>query len=46
MGYGRTDLVPGREKGSKVKLWNEKSIASAIDYVLYGQGDDLPDFDN
>ena len=37
---------PWARKGSKIKLWNEKSIASAIDYVLYGQGDDLPDFDN
>jgi hypothetical protein len=27
-------------------LWNEKSVARAIDYVLYGQGDDLPDFDD
>ncbi|PYS68117.1 MAG: hypothetical protein DMF69_21120 [Acidobacteria bacterium] len=36
---------PWVRKGSKRKLWNERSIARAIDYVLYGQGDDLPDFD-
>ena len=33
---------PWAHKGSKVLLWNERSIANAIDYVLYGQGDDLP----
>ena len=36
---------PWAEKGSKRNLWNERSIANAIDYVLNGQGDDLPDFD-
>jgi REP element-mobilizing transposase RayT len=38
-------LSPWAFKGSKRYLWNEKSVASAIDYVVYGQGDDLPDFD-
>jgi REP element-mobilizing transposase RayT len=37
---------PWADKGSKRKLWNERSVARAIDYVLYGQGDDLPDFDD
>ena len=37
---------PWAERGSRRKLWNERSIARAIDYVLYGQGDDLPDFDD
>jgi REP element-mobilizing transposase RayT len=37
---------PWARKGSKRKLWNERSIAQAIDYVLYGQGNDLPDFDD
>jgi REP element-mobilizing transposase RayT len=37
---------PWARKGSKRKLWNERSVARAIDYVLYGQGDDLPDFDD
>jgi REP element-mobilizing transposase RayT len=36
---------PWARKGSKIRLWNEKSVARAIDYVLYGQGDQLPDFD-
>ena len=35
---------PWARKGSKRKLWNERSIAQAIDYVLYGQGNDLPEF--
>ena len=33
------------EKGSKRYLWNERSVKQAIDYVLYGQGDELPNFD-
>jgi REP element-mobilizing transposase RayT len=37
---------PWVRKGSKRRLWNERSVARAIDYVLYGQGDQLPDFDD
>jgi REP element-mobilizing transposase RayT len=36
---------PSAEKGSRRSLWNERSIERAIDYVLNGQGNDLPDFD-
>jgi REP element-mobilizing transposase RayT len=36
---------PWVDKGSKRKLWNENSIALAVDYVLNGQGNALPDFD-
>ena len=36
---------PWADRGSKRKLWNEQSVARAIDYVLNGQGGDLPDFD-
>ncbi len=36
---------PWADKGSKRRLWNEQSVARAIDYVVNGQGDDLPDFD-
>lgn len=36
---------PWVDKGSNRYLWNEKSVALAVDYVLNGQGDDLPDFD-
>ena len=37
---------PWADGGSKRRLWNEQSVARAIDYVLNGQGDDLPDFDD
>ena len=36
---------PWVDKGSKRKLWNEDHIYLACDYVLNGQGDDLPEFD-
>ena len=32
---------PWARKGSKRNLWDERSVSSAIEYVLYGQGDDL-----
>ena len=37
---------PWADKGSKRKLWNERSVAKAIEYVINGQGNDLPDFDD
>lgn len=43
-GLWREAFSPWARRGSKKKLWNEQSIAKAIDYVLNGQGDDLPDF--
>jgi REP element-mobilizing transposase RayT len=36
---------PWADRGSKKRLWNEESLARAIDYVVNGQGDELPDFD-
>ena len=36
---------PWADKGSKRRLWNERSVANAVNYVMNGQGDDLPDFD-
>ena len=45
-GCWRHESSPWTEKGSKRYLWNERSVARAIDYVLYGQGDELPDFDD
>ena len=36
---------PWADKGSERHLWNERSVALAIDYVVNGQGGDLPDFD-
>jgi len=32
---------PWADKGSKVRLWNDRSVAAAIDYVQNRQGDDL-----
>ena len=37
---------PWADKGSNRLLWNEQSVARAVDYVLNGQGDELPDFDD
>jgi REP element-mobilizing transposase RayT len=37
--------TPWAEKGSKRRLWNERHVQAAIEYVLFGQGDDLPEFD-
>jgi hypothetical protein len=36
---------PWADKGSKRYLWNERSLALAIDYVVNGQGGDLPDLE-
>src|SRR5687767_896813 len=36
---------PRADKGSQRYLWNERSVALAVDYVNNGQGGDLPDFD-
>jgi len=37
---------PWARKGSERKLWTDRSVARAIEYVLYGQGNDLPDLDD
>ena len=36
---------PWADKGSKRRLWNARSFEFAVDYVINGQGNDLPDFD-
>ena len=36
---------PWADKGSRRCLWNESSVALAIDYEVNRQGGDLPDFD-
>jgi REP element-mobilizing transposase RayT len=36
---------PWAAKGSTRHLWNERSLALAIDYVINGQGGDLPELD-
>lgn len=45
-GNWQQQYSPWADKGSKKRLWNEQSVARAVDYVLYDQGDELPDFDN
>ncbi len=44
-GTWRESYSPWADKGSKRYLWNERSLALAIDYVVNGQGDDLPDLE-
>jgi REP element-mobilizing transposase RayT len=39
------DYSPWVDKGSCRYLWNERSVERAIDYVINGQGHELPDFD-
>ncbi len=34
---------PWADKGSQRYLWTERSLALAIDYVINGQGEELPD---
>jgi REP element-mobilizing transposase RayT len=36
---------PWADKGSSRPLWNDNHIDAAIEYVLYGQGNNLPTFD-
>jgi REP element-mobilizing transposase RayT len=35
------DVTPWADKGSERYLWNESSVAEAIDYVINRQGDDI-----
>jgi len=39
------DHSPWADKGSERWLWTEKHVADAVEYVINGQGDDLPKFD-
>lgn len=41
-GCWRSHRSPWVSRGSKRRLWTEKQLANAIDYVLYDQGDPLP----
>jgi REP element-mobilizing transposase RayT len=41
----KNDYSPWVNKGSKRKLWNDRHIELAVDYVINGQGKDLPKFD-
>jgi REP element-mobilizing transposase RayT len=44
-GNWKSARTPWADKGSERHLWNERSVALAIDYVNNGQGGKLPDFD-
>ena len=39
------DHSPWTDRGSERYLWTEKHISDAVEYVLHGQGYDLPRFD-
>ncbi len=43
-GQWRQQQSPWADKGSRRHLWNARSIERAIDYVINGQGDKLPEF--
>jgi REP element-mobilizing transposase RayT len=40
------DVKPWSRHGSTPYLWKERHVERAIEYVLYGQGDELPRFDD
>ncbi len=43
--YWLKSLSPWSDKGSTRYLWNAQSLDRAVDYVINGQGDVLPEFD-
>lgn len=44
-GLWRLSTTPWAEKGSGRYLWTDKSVGEAVGYVMYEQGEKLPDFD-
>ncbi len=40
------EYSPWAERGSRRYLWTERHVERAIDYVINGQGDELPNFDD
>jgi REP element-mobilizing transposase RayT len=40
------DVKPWSRHGSTPYLWKERHVERAIDYVVHGQGDDLPTFED
>lgn len=44
-GFWASEDTPWAEKGSCRRLWNERSIWEASDYVLNRQGEDLSKYD-
>lgn len=45
-GLLRQDVKPWARHGSTPYLWKERHVERAIDYVVNGQGDELPSFDD
>jgi REP element-mobilizing transposase RayT len=45
IGTWQRGIKPWSRHGSTRYLWTAKSVARAIDYVINGQGDELPNFD-
>jgi hypothetical protein len=45
-GLWKHPISPWVRKGSVRNLWNEQSVERAVNYVVHGQGNDLPDFDD
>ncbi|MFN0138938.1 MAG: transposase [Pyrinomonadaceae bacterium] len=43
--YWSSDRSPWVDKGSTRYLWNEESVILACNYVEFGQGDTLPEFE-
>jgi REP element-mobilizing transposase RayT len=39
-------IKPWSRHGSTPYLWKERHVERALEYVLYGQGDELPSFDD
>src|SRR5438128_5700863 len=46
VGLIRRDIRPWARGRSRRYLWKPHHVSRAIDYVLYGQGDIIPDFDD
>jgi REP element-mobilizing transposase RayT len=44
-GWWNQPHSPWVDKGSRRYLWNERSVELAMEYVINGQGDELPEFD-
>ena len=44
-GCWRKTTSPWADKGSKRRLWNERHIELAVEYVVNGQGGELPRFE-
>jgi REP element-mobilizing transposase RayT len=40
------DVKPWTRHGSTPYLWKERHVERAMDYVVNGQGDELPSFDD